>query len=43
MIFTDACEVTHYRKVNIGEKDYFLYHTFYPFQLDINWENPEVL
>ncbi len=43
MIFTDACEETHYRKVNIGEKDYFLYHTFYPFQLDINWENPEVL
>ena len=22
---------------------YYLYHTFYPFQLDINWENPEVL
>ncbi len=43
MIFTDACEETHYRKVNIGGKDYYLYHTFYPFQLDINWENPEVL
>ena len=24
-------------------KTYYLYHTFYPFQLDINWENPEVL
>ena len=42
-IFTDACEETHYRKVNICGKDYYLYHTFYPFQLDINWENPEVL
>lgn len=37
-------------KINIknenGEsetKTYYLYHTFYPFQLDINWENPEVL
>jgi len=28
---------------NIEEKTYYLYHTFYPFQLDINWENPEVL
>lgn len=43
LIFTDASEETHYRKVNIGGKDYYLYHTFYPFQLDINWENPEVL
>ena len=34
---------THYRKENINGKDYYLYHTFYPFQLDINWENPEVL
>ncbi len=24
-------------------KTYYLYHTFYPFQLDINWENPEIL
>ncbi|MGB9940565.1 alpha-amylase family glycosyl hydrolase [Methanosarcina sp.] len=43
LIFTDASEETHYRKVNIGRDDYYLYHTFYPFQLDINWENPEVL
>lgn len=34
---------SHYRKVTINDKDYYLYHTFYPFQLDINWENPEVL
>lgn len=43
MIFASACEETHYRKANIGGDDYYLYHTFYPFQLDINWENPEVL
>ena len=23
--------------------EYFFYHTFYPFQLDINWQNPQVL
>ncbi len=33
----------HYRKVTIKGKDYYVYHTFYPFQLDVNWENPEVL
>ncbi len=33
----------HYRKVQIKDKDYYFYHTFYPFQLDINWENPQVL
>lgn len=42
LIFPDICE-NHYRKINIKDKDYFLYHTFYPFQLDVNWENPEVL
>ncbi len=42
LIFPDITD-THYRKVNIQGKDYFFYHTFYPFQLDINWENPEVL
>jgi maltose alpha-D-glucosyltransferase/alpha-amylase len=42
-IFIDACEETHYRKVSIKGQDFYLYHTFYPFQLDINWENPEVL
>lgn len=33
----------HYRLVHIQGQDYYLYHTFYPFQLDVNWENPEVL
>ncbi len=33
----------HYRKVTINDKDYYVYHTFYPFQPDVNWENPEVL
>ncbi len=42
LIFPDITE-SHYRKVTIQDKDYYLYHTFYPFQLDINWENPEVL
>ena len=30
-------------KGDIETKTYYLYHTFYPFQLDINWENPQVL
>lgn len=42
LIFPDATE-HHYRKITVNEKDYYLYHTFYPFQLDINWENPEAL
>ena len=42
LIFPDITD-THYRKVTIDGKDYYFYHTFYPFQLDINWENPEVL
>ena len=42
LIFPEITE-THYRKETINNKDYYLYHTFYPFQLDINWENPEVL
>ena len=42
LIFPEITE-THYRKETINGKDYYLYHTFYPFQLDINWENPEVL
>ena len=33
----------NWRKITVNGKDYWLYHTFYPFQLDINWENPEVL
>ncbi len=42
LIFPDNME-NNYRKVTINGKDYYLYHTFYPFQLDINWENPNVL
>jgi len=42
IIFPEICD-NHYRKVTINGKDYYLYHTFYPFQLDVNWENPKVL
>lgn len=42
LIFPENTE-NHYRKITIKGKDYYLYHTFYPFQLDINWKNPEVL
>jgi len=48
LIFPENTE-TNWRSINIKgineetEKTYYLYHTFYPFQLDINWENPEVL
>lgn len=42
LIFPEITE-NNYRKITIDDKDYYLYHTFYPFQLDINWENPEVL
>lgn len=38
LIFPEITE-NNYRKVTIAGKDYYLYHTFYPFQLDINWEN----
>ena len=42
LIFPEITD-SHYRKITIQGKDYYLYHTFYPFQLDINWENPDVL
>ncbi len=42
LIFPEITD-THYRKVTLNNKDYYFYHTFYPFQLDINWFNPEVL
>lgn len=42
LIFPEITD-NHYRKVTVNGKDYYFYHTFYPFQLDINWENPEVL
>ena len=42
LIFPENTD-NHYRKVTINNKDYYVYHTFYPFQPDINWKNPEVL
>ena len=42
LIFPDITD-NHYRKITIKGKDYYVYHTFYPFQLDLNWENPQVL
>ena len=42
LIFPEITD-NHYRKVSLNGKDYYFYHTFYPFQLDVNWENPEVL
>ena len=42
IIFPEITE-NNYRKVTINNKDYYFYHTFYPFQLDINWKNPKVL
>ena len=42
LIFPENTE-TNWRKIDINGQKYYIYHTFYPFQLDINWENPEVL
>ena len=42
IIFPENCE-TNWREVDVNDKKYYLYHTFYPFQLDINWQNPKVL
>ncbi len=42
IIFPENVE-NNWRKITVNGKDYWLYHTFYPFQLDVNWENPEVL
>ncbi|MCE3268814.1 MAG: Trehalose synthase, partial [Burkholderiales bacterium] len=33
----------HYRLEVIAGKDYYFYHTFYPFQIDLNWKNPQLL
>jgi maltose alpha-D-glucosyltransferase / alpha-amylase len=33
----------HYRKVDVNGQEKFFYHTFYPHQLDVNHQNPEVL
>lgn len=42
LIFPENTE-NNYRKVIVNGNNYYLYHTFYPFQLDINWNNPKVL
>ena len=42
LIFPENTE-DNWREIEIESKKYYLYHTFYPFQLDINWENPEAL
>jgi maltose alpha-D-glucosyltransferase / alpha-amylase len=47
LIFPDIAD-THYRKVQVNmpggqKKDYWVYHTFFPFQLDLNFANPDVL
>ena len=42
LIFPEITD-NHYRKVTLNGRNYYFYHTFYPFQLDVNWENPEVL
>ena len=42
IIFPENTE-NNYREVEVNGNKYYLYHTFYPFQLDINWMNPKVL
>jgi len=42
LMFPDQVEC-HYRPINVNGQDYYFYHSFYPFQLDLNWENPHVL
>lgn len=40
VIFPDASlELPHWRQ---GSDGYWYYHTFYPSQLDLNWNNPDV-
>ena len=42
LMFPDQVEC-HYRLIDINGQDYYFYHSFYPFQLDLNWENPHVM
>lgn len=42
LVFPDISS-THYREETIQGKKYYFYHTFYPIQIDINWENPKVM
>jgi len=42
LVFPDISN-TQYREVSIQGKKYYFYHTFYPIQMDLNWQNPKVL
>ena len=42
LMFPDQVE-SHYRAIEIQGKTHYFYHSFYPFQLDLNWENPNVM
>lgn len=42
IIFPDATS-THYRRETVQGKPKYFYHSFYPHQMDLNWQNPKVL
>ena len=43
LIFPDIAD-SHYREITMANgKKIWVYHTFYPFQLDLNYANPDVL
>ena len=42
LMFPDQVEC-HYRSIQVQGQDYYFYHSFYPFQMDLNWENPHVM
>ncbi len=42
LMFPDIV-TSNYRKEVINGQDVFFYHTFYPHQPDLNWENPKIL
>ena len=42
LMFPEITE-NNWREITVNGKKLYVYHTFYPFQPDINWENPEVL
>jgi len=43
LIFPEITDC-HYREVKLSDgRTLWIYHTFYPFQLDLNYRNPEVL
>lgn len=42
LIFSDKSD-DHFVKENIQGDDVYFYHTFYPFQMDLNLRNPDVI